>query len=141
MKTELVPVILPEHEPIVIWVQRKIQLSHFWDGHHAITTLDCKEPEQREKDDEKYVDMWNLYNSLSTEYKQNINNAILKRAYKKTTDIKEGEIITNGDVVGFACYFNWDWNKRTFRLSSSRSLKSEWYPTHKIDDFYRVVQH
>ncbi|MEC3273836.1 MULTISPECIES: hypothetical protein [Bacillus] len=142
MKKELnVPVILPEHEKVVVWVLHKINRDKFPEGELAVKYyMDCETPSKRKMHDTEYVTMWDTYNSYTREQKDSINRAIITGMYRLTTDIKEEEIVTDGNRVGFAFEFNYNWKKRCFKLATSKSADLEWCSDCSIDKFQKVIQ-
>ncbi|AFV21428.1 MULTISPECIES: hypothetical protein [Bacillus] len=141
MKKELnVPVILPEHEKVVVWVLHKINRNEFAEGQFAVDYMDCGTPNKRKLHDTEYVTMWDIYNSYTREQRDNINRAILTEMYRLTTDIKEEEIVTDGNRVGFAFTFDYNWKKRCFKLATSKSANLDWCSDCRIDEFQRVIQ-
>ncbi|MFV1457484.1 hypothetical protein [Bacillus mycoides] len=142
-----VPVILVKQEKIVLWVLNGVRLGYLpvSVGREpacvsAIECLDCDEPVKRELNTRGYVGMWKLYNSYTREQKDVMNQAVLAGAYRLTTDIKEGQVVTDGNHVGFASEFDYRWTKRVFKLASSKQGSVDWCPTHKIGEFKKVIQ-
>ncbi|WP_283747825.1 hypothetical protein [Bacillus thuringiensis] len=142
MKKELnVPVILPEHEKVVVWVLHKINRDKFPEGELAVKYyMDCETPSKRKMHDTEYVTMWDTYNSYTREQKDSINRAIITGMYRLTTDIKEGEVVTDGNCVGFAFKFDYNWKKRCFKLATSKSANLDWCSDGSINKFQRVIQ-
>ncbi|WP_333728568.1 hypothetical protein [Bacillus paranthracis] len=102
--------------------------------------MDCGTPNKRKLHDTEYVTMWDIYNSYTREQRDNINRAILTEMYRLTTDIKEEEIVTDGNRVGFAFTFDYNWKKRCFKLATSKSANLDWCSDCRIDEFQRVIQ-
>lgn len=76
MKKELnVPVILPEHEKVVVWVLHKINRDKFPEGELAVKYyMDCETPSKRKMHDTEYVTMWDLPSNSITIGKRDASN-------------------------------------------------------------------
>lgn len=138
MTTELLPVITPEQEKLVLWSERQMITGFFFHGvNSAIPFFEQENPSKyRNKENgEEYANFLEMYKQFSEEEKQNVIQALSKRIYRKTTDIQVGELVTDGESVGYA--FDFNYQRRTFYLYTSRKNRSFGH-THKIDDFYQL---
>ncbi|MGE6347941.1 hypothetical protein ACQKIY_25295 [Bacillus mycoides] len=129
----LVPEILDEQELIIEWV-RKWKKRHF-SMSTIIESLVSDKPWKEQRSDDDYMKARDIYNQYNNYYRSNVLKAIMMDCYRKEHDIKEGQIVTNGLVVGFAD--NFDLSKRIFFLYSSKDQRFT-LGKFKIDDFAKV---
>lgn len=129
----LVPEILDEQEVIIEFVRkwRKKYISMA----SIIESLVSDKPWKEKRNDEDYMRARDVYKQYNSHWRDNVLKAIMMDCYRKEHDIKEGQIVTNGLVVGFAD--NFDLSKRIFFLYSSKDQRFT-LGKFKIDDFAKV---
>lgn len=133
------PEILAEQEFIIQWA-RKLKEHHF--NVSTIIQLLISNDTDSPIIDSSMVDTGiftarEIYKQYNGGYKDNVLLAIQIDAYRKQNDIKEGQIVTDGQLVGFASNFNLQ--NRTFELfSNNRLTKESFIGTYSIDNYRKV---
>lgn len=62
---------------------------------------------------------------------------LLAYGYRAETGFEEGQVVTNGDLVGFA--WDIDYEERSFKLYAAKSKKFvDYMGVHLVDDFQKV---
>ncbi|MFE8701217.1 hypothetical protein ACFYKX_11480 [Cytobacillus sp. FJAT-54145] len=110
------PIITDEQETILQWA-RDLQAKHYDVSTIVQLLVTSKFDKVLDKHwikDETLQKVRAIYHTYNTHYKNNILLAIHLDAYRKEHDIREGQIVTNGEFVGFARRV--DYQKRTFQL-------------------------
>lgn len=129
----LVPEILEEQEVIIElvrkWRKKRISMASI------IEALVSDKPWREKRSDDDYMKARDIYKQYNSYWRDNVLKAIMMDCYRKENDIKEGQIVTNGFVVGFADSF--DLNQRIFFLYSSKDKKFT-LGKFKIDEFVKV---
>lgn len=129
----LVPEILEEQEVIIElvrkWRKKRISMASI------IEALVSDKPWKEKRSDDDYMKARDIYKQYNSHWRDNVLKAIMMDCYRKENDIKEGQIVTNGFVVGFADSF--DLNQRIFFLYSSKDRKFT-LGKFKIDEFVKV---
>jgi hypothetical protein len=129
-----VPQILDEQEVIINWAI-SMKTKHF-DISSIISLLLSPKPSKYHKDNEDYLKAREVYERYNNGYKSSVLEAIMMDCYALENDFKEGDIVTNGIVVGFATGI--DLNRREFRLFSDMSFPESTLGRFKMIDFSRV---
>ncbi|MDY7043729.1 hypothetical protein RVS70_05870 [Virgibacillus sp. M23] len=130
-----IPVILNEQQPIMDWAISK--LNHFMGLSSIIELLVSDKVSKYHRQDEELMQARKIYCKYNSSHKDNILQSIMIKAYRKETDFSEGQIVTNGSLVGFAR--DLDYGKREFFLYSSIDNCSR-IGNFKIDDFSRIIK-
>lgn len=127
------PVILDEQEPVIGWVrglrERDISTS-------TIIEFLVSNKKTRAKVIKEGLDtVREIYNGKNNGWRLQLLTAIVLDSYRKANDIKGGQIVTDGDEVGFA--FELDYKERCFDLYA-RNHKEDYMGTYNMDDFKKV---
>lgn len=134
-----VPTILEEQAPIIEWAKEMMSKYYSLSTVILYLTKDVKDLTKNsslnQTGKEKLLEVRNLYNKYNSHHKDAVLTAIMLESYRKENDIKEGQIVTNGMVVGYA--YSFDLHNRTFHLFSSKE-KQFALGRFNIDDFTKV---
>lgn len=126
------PEILKEQEPIIEWA--KSLRNTLYLNKIIMILVDSKEIKEL-KDDDSYLRARKLYRKYNSSWKDQILMAITIGHYAFVNDFKEGAIVTNNDLIGFARHI--DNVTREFSLYSS-SYNNTLIGRFKISDFEKV---
>lgn len=123
------PLILEEHEFIFYWARK------YKENHNVTDIINWLTSEDPIKKDVETLLVRDLYKFKKKAWKENIILAIKLDMYRKDTDIMDGDIVSNGDIVGFAKNFNF--KERTFVLDISKTGQHR-IGMFQIDDFCTI---
>ncbi len=125
------PIILPEHKPVIEWA-KKMKESHY-NTSHILGILLADKPDKRFKKDEEYLAAREIFHQYGPT-RDNVVTAITIDHFRLSTDLREGHLVTNGDMIGYAynvCYkrrvFDLFVNKKCDRYVGCFSLDEFWY--------------
>lgn len=77
-----------------------------------------------------------IYKRYNSNWKNLLLKALMLDSYRFENDIKEGQRVTNGELIGFAFYV--DYEDRKFNLYSSKSKHLHYFiERFQIDEFYQ----
>lgn len=77
-----------------------------------------------------------IYKDKNSAWRSEILLAIMIDNYRLENDIKEGQMVSDGEYVGYA--FDVDYKTRDFALYSSKSNEDDFIKNFKIDNFKRI---
>lgn len=129
-----VPLILEDQKEIVEWAKGLLE-------RHSSASILIEVLVRDEKKSDFFGDNLNeireLYKNKNSYWRTQVINAILQQQYRLENDIKEGQIVTDGEVVGFAD--DVDYESRTFDLFSEKECHIDSFiDSFEIDGFRRV---
>lgn len=129
------PELLDEQRKIIEWA-RELQKKYF----NAATVIEFLVSDNKIAKPHKdlgIAEMREIYKQYAPS-KEVVLTAILLDNYRLRTDIKEGQIVTDGDLVGYA--YDVDYKERTFKLYSSKERdRADLIDTPKLDGFKKLV--
>lgn len=129
-----VPIILEDQQKIVEW-SRRLKNNHI-DMSTAIEYLVSDKKTESEYISEGLEEVRKIYMRKNNNWRKEVLLAIMIDNYRLENDIKEGQMVTNGNYIGYA--FNVDYKTRDFTLYSSKDNESDFVDNFKIDDFKRI---
>jgi len=129
-----VPLILEDQRPIVEWA--KGLLERHSDASILIRVL-VSDGKASDFFGENLNEIRKLYKDKNSAWRTQVIQAIIQQQYRLENDIKDGQIVTDGEVVGFAD--DVDYGTRTFDLYSNKECHTDSFiDTFEIDSFKRV---
>lgn len=128
------PLILEDQKQIVEWAKGLLE-------RHSSASILIEVLVGNEKKSDFFGDnlseIRELYKNKNSHWRTQVINAILQQQYRLENDIKEGQIVTDGKVVGFA--HDVDYESRTFDLYSEKEFyRDTFIETFEIDGFKQV---
>lgn len=128
------PLILEDQKQIVEWAKDLLE-------RHSNTSILIEVLVGNEKKSdffgENLDEIRKLYKNKNSAWRTQVINAILQQQYRLENDIKEGQIVSDGELVGFADDI--DYESRTFDLYSNKECHIDSFiDTFEIDSFKRV---
>lgn len=129
---EFPPVILEDQTIIMNWAKELLEIN---EPFHIIIErlISDNESNSINKSDKE---VRNIYQKYASSWKDVILKSILLESYRLDNDIKTGQIVTNGEHVGFA--HNIDYRSRMFNLTSINKKDVRDIGEFDIDDFWKV---
>jgi predicted GTPase len=127
-----VPVILDDQRPIIEWARE--MKKGFIHMNSIISLLTSDKPW---KTNDKIEEMRKIYKGKNNAWQDQVLYALIMDSYRLQTDIREGWIVTDGDLVGYATQI--DYKTREFELFCSKIYAGR----HRLgrflmDDFRRL---
>ncbi|WCK57400.1 hypothetical protein PP175_25370 (plasmid) [Aneurinibacillus sp. Ricciae_BoGa-3] len=129
------PTILDEQETIIQWART---LRNNYMSVSSIIYLLVTDKLDKKKADAQTLIARQIYQGYNRGWQDSILFAIQLDAYRKEHDIQEGQIVTDGEFVGFASKFNW--NERTFGLFSNKSCAKDSYIGRFTIDPFKAIR-
>lgn len=127
-----IPVILEEQQKIVNWSRslREQCISFSTIVEHLVTD----EASVSEIINNGLHEVQEIYKRYNNAWREQVLLALTIDNYRFKNDIKEGQIVTNGEYIGYAFYI--DCKTRDFALYSSKDRENQdWVGNFKMDDF------
>lgn len=130
---EYTPLILEEQQVVIDWA-RKLQANHF----HFSSAIELLVSDKKSKDSSlsgEIEEVRKIYKGRNSAWRGQLLKALVLDRYRFEHDIQEGQVVTNGKIVGFACEV--DYRTRIFELCARRD-GTEFLGAFKVDDFQKV---
>lgn len=128
------PLILNEQERVIEW-SREMQKNHISLSTIIEFLVSSNKPNSSIVTDRLLIEVREIYRSKNAAWREKLLKALVLDRYQMLNDIKEGQIVTNGSEVGFAC--NVDYTTRDFELSVKKD-GTEILGLFEINDFEKV---
>jgi hypothetical protein len=136
MKTSIeIPDILEEQQIIIEW-SRKLR-KRYISFSTVIEYLVSDKKTQSDIIDDGLDEVRKIYKTYNSSWREQVLLALMIDNYRLENDIREGDIVTDGNHVGYA--FNIDYKTRDFSLHSSNDVSDyTWIQNFKMDDFKKI---
>lgn len=125
------PTLLPEHMPVIEWAKQMKEKNY--PTSRILGLLLADKPDKHFKKDEDYLNAREIYNKYGPT-RDNVLTAIAIDNFRLSTDPRDGQLVTNGDMIGYAynvCskrrVFDLFVNKKCDRYVGCFSLAEFWY--------------